>query len=203
MNTRFQYKIPVIITIISLTLSVYTTSRAAGLSLDAPKKIDIPGRMQAREMNSAEQLILTDEQEEYPLGLHLEILEDSGGGLTISDVSSPKFEAQFTPSEIEVPNYGYTDSAYWVRIHLDNETLYTNEWLLEVGFANTQYVDLYAPLPDNTGFDIKQTGSLRPVSTRDVLYPNIVLSLNIPTQSHVTYYLRFKSGASMTLPLTL
>ena len=203
MNTRLQYKIPVIITIISLTLSVYTTSRAAGHSLDAPKKIDIPGRMQAREMNSAEQLVLTDEQEEYPLGLHLELLEDPGGGLTITDVSSPEFNDQFTPSEVTVPNYGYTDSAYWVRIHLDNETIYTNEWLLEVGFANTQYVDLYTPLPDNTGFDIKQTGSLRPVSTRDVLYPNIVLSLNIPVQSQNTYYLRFKSGASMTLPLTL
>jgi hypothetical protein len=100
MNTRLQYKIPVIITIISLTLSVYTTSRAAGLSLDAPKKIDIPGRMQAREINSAEQLVLTDEQEEYPLGLHLELLEDPGGGLTISDVSSAEFNDQFTPSEV-------------------------------------------------------------------------------------------------------
>ncbi len=41
------------------------------------------------------------------------------------------------------------------------------------------------------------------VSTRDVLYPNIVLSLDIPVQSQQTYYLRFQSGASMTLPLTL
>ncbi len=79
----------------------------------------------------------------------------------------------------------------------------TEEWLLEVGFANMQYVDLYTPLPDGEGYEVKQTGSLRSVSTRDVLYPHIVFDLDVPTQGQQTYYLRFQNGASMTLPLTL
>ena len=56
-------------------------------------------------------LILTDEQGEYPLGLHLEILDDPGGELTIEEVSSPEFDSQFIPSLVKVPNYGFTDSA--------------------------------------------------------------------------------------------
>ena len=36
-----------------------------------------------------------------------------------------------------------------------------------------------------------------------LLYPNIVFNLNLPTHSEQTYYLRIKSGASMTIPLTL
>jgi hypothetical protein len=99
-----------------------------------------------------------------------------------------------------VPNYGFTDSAYRVRLRLDNETRKVDEWLLELGFANMQYVDLYTPLPEGGGFAVKQTGALRPVSTRDVLYPRIILNLFVPTQSQQTTYLRFKNGASMALP---
>ena len=159
--------------------------------------------MQATNPSEPEPLTLTDDQGQYPLGLHLEILEDPSGELTIEQVTSPELDSQFIPSPVEVPNYDYTDSAYWVRINLDNETSQANEWLLEVGFANTHYVDLYTPLPDGEGYIVKQSGSLRSVSTRDVLYPNIVLSVYVPEQSQQTYYLRFQSGASMTLPLTL
>ena len=148
-------------------------------------------------------LILTDEQGEYPLGLHLEILEDPGGELTIEEVSSLEFDSRFIPSLVKVPNYGFTDSAYWVRFRLDNETRHTEQWLLDVGFANMQYVDLFTPLPDGEEFTVKQTGILRPVSTRDVPYPRIIFDLTNPLQSQQTYYMRFENGASMTLPLTL
>ena len=150
-----------------------------------------------------EPLILTDEQGSYHLGLYLEILEDPSGELTIDDVSSPEFEARFTPSQQVVPNYGFTDSVYWVRFRLDNQTHQTDEWLLEQGFANTQFIDLYTPLPDGGGFSVKQTGVLRPPSTRDIPYPLIVLNLTIPPESQNTFYSRFQNGAAMTLSLTL
>ena len=163
----------------------------------------IPALAQSGNPPPPKPLILTDEQGEYPLGLHLELLEDPSRELTIEEVSSPEFESRFTLSQEAVPNYGFTNSVYWVRLRLDNETHQTDEWLLEVGFANMQYVDLYTPLPDGGGFEVKQTGSLRPVSTRDVLYPRIVFDLILPSQSQQTYYLCFQSGASMTLGLTL
>jgi hypothetical protein len=148
-------------------------------------------------------VILTDGQDEYLLGPHLQILEDPGGELTIDDVASPNFDVHFVPSHVEVPNFGFTDSAYWVRLHLINETRPPDHWLLEVGFANTQFVDLYTPLPDGGGFTARQTGSLRHVSTRDIRHPDIVFELTLPTRSQQTYYLRFKNDASMTLGLTL
>ncbi len=148
-------------------------------------------------------LVLTDQQEKYPLGLHLELLEDPSRKLTIEQVSSPAFDAKFVPSRVETPNFGLTTSVYWVRLRLENEARYNNVWLLEDGYVNAQYVDLYTPRTDGKGFEVKQTGFLRPISTREVLYPRIVFSLNLPTQSQQTYYLRFQSEASMTLPLTL
>ena len=82
--------------------------------------------------------------------MYLEILEDPGGELTIDEVSSPEFAARFIPSQVEVPNYGHSDSAYWVRLRLDNKARQIDEWLLEVGFANMHYIDLYTPLPEET-----------------------------------------------------
>jgi signal transduction histidine kinase len=186
-----------------MVLSVHISSRAAGLSPTAFRPQDNRSIAQATNSSEPEPLTLTDGQAEYPLGLQLEILEDPSRELTIEQVSSLAFDSQFIPSQVEVPNYGYTDSAYWVRVDMDNETNQTNEWLLEVGFANTQFVDLYSPSLDGIGFMVKQSGVLRPVSTRDVVYPKIVFSLSLPTHNQQTYYLRFQSGASMTLPLTL
>jgi two-component system nitrate/nitrite sensor histidine kinase NarX len=148
-------------------------------------------------------LLLTDQHEQYPLGLYMDILSDPSGELTIAEVSSPTFDTRFIPSQTESPNYGFKEGAYWVRLVLDNETLQTAEWLLEVNFANMHYVDLYTPLSDGRGFDVRQSGVFRPVSTRDVIHPQIVFDLLIPTHSQQTIYLRFQSGGSMTLALTL
>ncbi len=148
-------------------------------------------------------LILTDEQGEYPLGFYLEILEDPAGELSIDQVSSPEFDSQFTTSQVAAPIFGFTDSAIWVRLQLQNKTQLTDHWLLDVDFPNIHYVDLYSQLPGGSGFTIKQSGVLRPPDTRDIRHPHIIFSLIVPTQTQQTYYLRFKSGASMTLPLTL
>ena len=166
MNTKIKLIILALTVSILLILSVYTIRATGSNRLDAPTS----------DLAAPDPLILTDEQGEYPLGSYMEILEDPSGELTIKDVSSPSFDTQFIPSQVEVPNYGYTDSVYWVRMRLDNQTRQTHEWLMEVNFSNTQYVDLFTPLLDGEGFDVKQTGALRPLSTRDIIYPNIVVA---------------------------
>ncbi len=169
----------------------------------SPLELVAPALAQTSDPATPEPVILSDEQEEYPLGLNLEILEDPSGKLTIEEVSSPEFVSQFSPSQSAVPNFGFTESAYWVRLHLDNQSQKINEWLLEVDFANMYYVDLYTPMADGAGFAVKQSGNLKPVSTRDILYPKIVFKMVVPIQSQQTYYLRFQNGASMTLGLTV
>ncbi len=157
---------------------------------------------QSADASEAAPIVLTDDQDRFLLGRHLEILEDPGGELTIEDVTSPDFEARFVPSQDEVPIYGFTESAYWIRLPLRNESHLTDRWLLDLGFANMHYVDLYTPNPDGNGFDVKQTGSFRPSASRDLREPRIVFDLMVPAEDELTYYLRLKSGASMTFPLT-
>ncbi len=165
--------------------------------------LTITALAQTNDPPAPEPLILTDKQGKYPLGLHMEILEDPTGNLTIQDVSSAAYADRFVPSESDAPNFGFTNSAYWVRFRLRNESQLTDRWLLEVDFANMQYVDLYLPSPEGDGFIIKQTGVLRPFNTRDIANHHIVFDLPLPFQEELTFYMRFQNGASMTLPLTL
>ena len=150
-----------------------------------------------------ETIILNDDQDKYPLGLQLEILEDPGGDLTIEDITSPEYESQFIPSQEEVPNTGITESAIWVRFNVQNDSLTNNNWLLEVAFPNIHFVDLYTPLVEGEGYSVTQTGNARPPENRDILHPNFVFSMEIPTQVMQTNYMRFKSDTSTVLPILL
>ena len=150
---------------------------------------------------SLQPVVLSDVQQKYPLGLHMQILEDPGGELTIEDVASSAYDTKFTQSKTEVPIYGFSNSAYWVRFRLDNQTPSTNRWLLQLAFPNMHYVDLYLPTPDGKDWITKQSGNMRPVSNRDILHRQILFELPQQAQEESTYYLRFQNGASMTLPL--
>jgi signal transduction histidine kinase/PAS domain-containing protein len=178
------YAAPIIILI--LTLALWTPALARSLDPSAPKMVE-----------------LTDEQGKYPLGYYLEILKDPQGKMTIEDVSSPEYDSQFIPSRVAVPNYGVTNHAYWVRFHVRNNASRTDRWLIELGFTNMQYADLYLPAAGGEGWAARQSGLLRPFNTHDVVNRHFVFELLLPTRTEQTYYMRFQNGGSMTLPLTL
>ena len=98
-----------------------------------------------------EPLILDDPQTSYPLGLHLEYLEDPGGNLTIEDVTGPEFTTRFTPSREETLDLGFTRSIYWIRLDVQNETTNTSDWLLAFSNNRVGLVDLYASSPGTSG----------------------------------------------------
>jgi PAS domain S-box-containing protein len=163
----------------------------------------IPALAQSADVGGPAPLVLSDARAKYQLGQHMEILEDPTGKLTIQDVSSPAYSDRFVPGQSESPTFGYSASTYWVRFRLRSESKSSDHWLLEVGFPNIHYVDLYIPAPGEERFIAKQSGVLRPFNTRDIAYNRIVFDLPLAPNEEQIFYMRFQSGASMTLPLTL
>jgi len=86
---------------------------------------------------AAPPIILNESVKEYPIGLHVDILEDPSGQLTLEEVLSEKVAQGFVPSEDEIPNYGITTSAYWVRFRLESTAAQRLQWFLEI---NKQYL---------------------------------------------------------------
>lgn len=147
-------------------------------------------------------LILTDTQEHYPLGLFLEILEDKNKQFTIDDITSPELAEEFKPNHLDLPNFGFTQSAYWVRLSLANHSERIKEWRLQIGLTNFNFVDFY--FPNKQGFNSVKTGNSRTFSTREINDRRFVFRIYMPNpEEQKTVYLRFENQAPMTLNLTL
>ena len=153
-------------------------------------------------------LVLTDDRGEYSLGHHLEILEDESKAWTLEDVMSPALSPRFRPSPKNPPNFGFTDSAYWVRFRVTNLSE-TTAWRLVVHFANMNHVAFYRPAPDGQGYIVQETGNKWPLATREI--PHYLVQFKLPSlASHAastpetqTFYMRFENEATMALPLKL
>ncbi len=148
------------------------------------------------------EIVLTDPQLQYPVGLHMEILEDKDKQWTIEDVTSPTIAAQFAPSSEETPGFGFTDSAYWVRFEARNEADSDTDWLLLYEPASF-YIDYYLPAANGEVYDAIHTGSALPFDTRDVPVGDFVFQLPIEAQGSETVHMRFASEGALILALTI
>jgi signal transduction histidine kinase len=153
-------------------------------------------------LQAQEPVILTEESGEYPLGLHLELLEDKDKVWTIDDVTSPEISKRFVPSQVEVPNLGFTDSAYWVRYRVSNEADALTKWLLAVE-ANLFFIDVYVPAVNPQGYEVTKTGTALPFGTRDVSHPGFVFDLSLTPGEVQIIYVRVESEGALSLPLTI
>jgi len=157
----------------------------------------------ARAQGDDEPLILDDSQTSYPLGLHLEYLEDPGGSLTIDEVTGPEFASRFIPSRAEIPNFGITNSVYWFRLYVRNETSDVSDWVLAFSNNRAGLVDLYIPSAGDSNWVHQQAGTYLPATVRKYPHPHIVFPLSFPTSTETTIYLRLQSNLPVRLSLSL
>ncbi len=158
--------------------------------------------LQVMSAHAREPVILTDEQGKYPLGPHLEYLEDPTGRLTIDDVTSYEVAARFTQSQSEIPSIGLTGSAYWIRIPLRNEAHKRTEWFLLIRKPHLDEIDLY--LPDGTGqFQVYRAGDMRPYDVRNIKHRQAVFRVTMAPESQLVLYLRIQSTGFVLFDLSL
>lgn len=139
---------------------------------------------------------LTAGQGWYPLGFHLEYLADPSYQLTIDEVTSPKYDAQFRPGRTEIQNFGYVKAAYWVRFQVQNETPENYQWLLEISPPFTDGLEVYHY---STGEppQLYHLGDSYPFSQRGIDHRNFVLEFLLPPGSDHTFYARIVQSDRM------
>ena len=160
-----------------------------------------------------DRVILTDAQGRYPLGMHLELLEDPERSWTIEDVSSAVFDGRFQRSQELIPNLGYTSSAYWLRFRVRNDAQFIPLWFLEFARAAMNTIDVYLQ-PEDCDISwqtpeegctpiIRRTGNMFPFLNRDIPHRFFIFHLPLSSQRPYTVYLRMTNRDVMTFPLTL
>ncbi len=148
-------------------------------------------------------LTLEEGLEEYCVGNDVEIVEDNEAQWKIEDIRSPEISSQFVRPQKDTLTFGLTTSAFWTRFTVQNHTVRSHDWLLELSNPRMQYIDLYAF--DQSGDLVlhKQGGIAFPFDQRDVNYRSNVFRLSIPANQQVTIYVRTQTFTSHFLQLTL
>ena len=147
-------------------------------------------------------VLLTSEQGKIALGKHLAIFEDPSTELTIEQILSSQIQRKFNDHLYDIPNFGFTKSVFWAKIHLVNETQDSRLSLLEMSYPLGDHIELF--IFDGTQLLEHQTsGDQLLFENRDVVYRNFVFEIPTPPHTERTIYLRFQSESSMQFPLTL
>lgn len=141
--------------------------------------------------------LLTTDSNQVNLLESVQILEDPTGQWTLDDVRGmdAKFR-RWTRGGTEM-NFGFTSSAYWIRVPLQRQESAPTSWLLEVHFAKLDELDFYSP-----SGPVVRTGSSRPFSSRPYYDRHFVFPLEVSTQAE-HFYLRVTSNYTLTIPLTV
>jgi len=148
-------------------------------------------------------IVLDGNAEEYSLGGHLACLEDHDGDLTIDDVSSPQYAAQFKLEPRKTPIFGFTNSVYWVRFQAVDHSDPRTEWLLKINFRFFNDIRLFMPASEGRGFTEARSGNLIPIPHRDIPSSIFAFKLSFASEQPQIFYLRFQNRGMMVLPLSI
>lgn len=124
-------------------------------------------------------------------------LEDPAHALTLQDVGSPEFAAQFRrwDGARGNVNFGYSASAYWLRLCLARAADAPDDWLLELSYPLLNELEFAAP-----GRAPVRTGSAYPLASRELPDHYFVFRLRLDQQLRC-HYLRVASQEALILPL--
>ena len=147
--------------------------------------------------SGAHALLLTPTMEQASLLNYATFLEDPGGRLTLEEVRAK--DRDFRPWLLggSKLNFGFTASAYWIKLPLKRLPAAPQRWLLEIDYAKLQKIDFYPP----RGPAIL-TGSERPFQSKPYFDRFFIFPLELGIEEE-SYYLRVTSKYSLTLPLRL
>ncbi len=149
-------------------------------------------------------IVLQPGKESYKLGLHSDILEDKTRKLSFEEIRSLHLAGKWHASNQEVMNFSFSDSAYWIRTSIRNDTALNKDMILELGFPLQDYVDAYVE-EEGSHFRVVKTGDRRPFHTREIDHPDFLFGVSIPAGKERMVYLRLDSydGLHEVVPLTL
>lgn len=132
------------------------------------------------------------------IGNHFEILEDPTGKKTFDSIAKSQ---SFIVTGANVPNFGITNSAYWLRCSIKNETS-ERDLYLNLQYPLIDHVLLY--LVDSSGsFTVDTSGEAIPVTNRKFDNHNFIFKLNIRSGQQKTIYIRVSSEEQILVPIAL
>lgn len=145
--------------------------------------------------NQETYVIQGDDFEIGDLGRYMTILEDSALSYSYEQALNAK---GYVPSTDDVPNLGITNSAFWIKVRIKNETD-DSKFLLELAQPLLDEVNYYCE--DDGKLTVLELGEVKPFSDRKYNYTSYIFDLNIPKGETKEFLMRLRNKEQLQIPL--
>ncbi len=133
------------------------------------------------------------------IGKQAKFFEDTSTKIGISDVlSQPK--SLWKNGDNATINFGYTESAYWLKISFENIRNKPVKRLIEIAYPVLDYIDVYFTKNKVVNKLIKM-GDKYPFTNRIVKHRNFVFSLELKPHETTDLIIRVQTSSSMQIPI--
>lgn len=141
---------------------------------------------------------VTGNETSVALGKYLEVYEDKTGKLALEDIR--KADISWRKETKESPSYGYSDSAIWLKLVIENPLHRLQPYLLEIGYPLLDEIQFFTA--DQGDYEKIVTGDLYAFSERKIESNYFVFDIK-PKAGESTYYFRVTSTSSLQVSLGL
>ncbi|MBI5638398.1 MAG: hypothetical protein HZA03_10555 [Nitrospinae bacterium] len=149
----------------------------------------------------ASPVVLDGKASSYKLARQVDIFEDPGGALTIADVSSPAFQSRFQPGGMDDLYFGFTASAIWFKVTVDNPAAAPFDMIFGTDFTHLDHVSLYVSRPDG-GFVERKAGLMEVPEKSGIVSQGLVFPFRAGP-GETALYARVKTDTTFMAPFTL
>ncbi len=148
--------------------------------------------------------ILLNGEHAHVLGEQMDVYEDKGRGLTIDEIIREPVSSRFEAYRKGFPNWGFTDSAYWYRTLLVNDSDQPRKLILELTSSWIDSFKVYLPNRQQPGrFAEIHMGDKLPFNQRPVRHYNFLAPITLEAGEQLPLYTRVESRAAVMTPITL
>ena len=148
-------------------------------------------------------LLLTDKESAQSVGPYLSHFEDISKKQTLTEILNSEQANRFKPLGSDIPNFGFSQTAHWLKFSLKNPSDQPMERLLELGHPNIDEIWFFQPDPAQQTYRRRLTGRAYPFHNRELPHRNFIFQLKLLAHSETTYYLRVRSTSAYYVPLQI
>jgi len=157
--------------------------------------------LQAGQVLAFDVVELHDDDQLIALGPYAESLEDASGSLSLGDVLQQENQPKWKRSDSEMPNFGITSSAIWLRVPLNNLGKSNDGWLFEIAQSNIDQIDVFV-IPVSGKPPLRyQLGNKHHSDQHINAEPKFVVPLALERNELTWIYLRVVNDFTIKLPI--
>ena len=155
----------------------------------------------SNDLTTFRQIDVANYSSEYALGKDMAIYEDIKKTVSLDEIRKIPQDKWFNLSS-EIPSFGYTQSAYWMRLEIINTATSNDSFMLSIENSALDDVQVYLE-KDSKIYKTSYFGDKYSFEEREILNRIFVLPFELLSHDRMVIYLRVINKGSVQVPVFL